>query len=231
MLSAATTITAETTARHRRKYESQNLVQRWVMRRFHGAIWRWLDQLRPRRVLDFGCGEGYFWEALAGFGPLPEVVGLDLRADAIAAAQARLPQLTFVCEDVFRFGDAGSDVPRSTALGDTLTMEPGAFDLVIASQVLEHLYRPDLYLRRLCEFAPRHVLLTVPHEPFFRLANLLRGRDVLRWGNHPEHVQHWSRRGFARFVSEFIEIEKIDACFPFLMVQGTPKSGGGTNRW
>lgn len=139
-----TTITAETSARHLRKHESQNPLQRCVLRRFHRTICQWLDELRPRRVLDFGCGEGYFWQALGEFGPLPEVVGLDLRADAIAAAQVRLHELTFVCEDVFRFGGAGSGDPRTTKSEDTRTIASGAFDVVIASQVLEHLYRPGI---------------------------------------------------------------------------------------
>ena len=59
---------------------------------------------------------------------------------------------------------------------------------------------------------------------------MLRGRDVLRWGNHPEHVQNWSRRSFVQFVSEYIEIEKIETCFPFLMILGTPKPSGLAER-
>lgn len=224
MLSTVTTISAETSLRHRRKYESKNPIQCWVMKRFHRTIRQWLDKTSPRRVLDFGCGEGYFWQALQDYGPLPDVVGLDMRADAIASARTRLPALTFVCEDLFSFQPASLE---SLALrpGSPDIAEPdgGLFDMVIASQVLEHLYEPALYLKRLCEFAPRHILLTVPHEPCFRRMNLLRGRDLPRWGNHPEHVQHWSRRSFLRFVSRYIEIEEFECRFPFLMVLGHPK--------
>jgi len=196
------TVNAETGVRHARKYESRNPVQRWLLRQFHLRVWDWLSEVKPRRVLDFGCGEGYFWSALADFGPLPEVIGLDVRADAIEAAQRRLPELSFVCADLFDY-------------------EPEEqFDLVVASEVLEHLYEPGRYLRRLCQLSCGHLLLTVPHEPFFRLCNLLRGRDLSRWGDHPEHVQHWSPRSFAGFVSPLIEIEKSASSFPFVLILG-----------
>ena len=52
------------------------------------------------------------------------------------------------------------------------------FDLVVASEVLEHLYEPERFLERLCRLSRGPVLLTVPHEPWFRLCNLLRGRDA-----------------------------------------------------
>jgi 2-polyprenyl-3-methyl-5-hydroxy-6-metoxy-1,4-benzoquinol methylase len=201
-----TTIRHDTSLRHVRKYESQNPLQRWLLDRFHRTVRGWLDELRPARVLDFGCGEGYFWEAMAKLGPLPEVVGLDLRADAVEAARARMPGLTFRCQDLFEFDPRGE-----------------RFDLVVASETLEHLYDPARVLKRLCLLCRGHLLLTVPHEPFFQLSNLLRGRDLWRLGNHPEHVQRWSRRGFVRFVSPLVIVDRVNTSFPFILVLGRPR--------
>jgi len=202
----ATTISAATALRLRAKYESRNPIQRWVLRCFIQRIRQWMDELRPRRVLDFGCGEGYLWSRLSDLGPLPEVVGLDLRTDAVATARARLPGSTWLDQDLFDFDSEGQ-----------------TFDLVMASQVLEHLYEPGRFLDRLCELTSRWVLVTVPHEPFFQLCNLARGRDVWRLGNHPEHVQRWSKRGFDRFASKFLHIEKIETVFPFILLLGTKR--------
>jgi SAM-dependent methyltransferase len=200
MSTIATTINAETANRHARKYESTNPIQKYLLRRFHLKVRNLLTLVGPRQVLDFGCGEAYFWALQAEFGPLPEVVGLDLRAEAIAVARNRMPGLTFLCEDLFAYD-----------FGDR------RFDLVVASETLEHLYDPGRHVRRLCELTEDRLLFTVPHEPFFRLCNFLRGRDVRRWGNHPEHVQRWSRRGFTRFLSRYVEIEAFETSFPFLI--------------
>ena len=202
-----TTIRHDTTARHVRKYESQNPVQRWLLGRFHRTVRGWIDDVRPARVLDFGCGEGYFWQAMARLGPLPEVVGLDVRQDAVDAASARVPGATFLCRDLFDLDPAA-----------------GRFDLVVASETLEHLYEPAPVLERLCRLSRGHLLLTVPREPFFQLSNLLRGRDVGRLGNHPEHVQRWSRAGFVRFASPLVAVERVDTSFPFTLVLARPRA-------
>ncbi len=138
------TVRADTTARHIDKYESRNPVQRWLLERFHRHIRAWIDELRPVRVLDFGCGEGYFWEAMARLGPIPDVVGLDVREDALQAARRRLPGLTFLRQDLFDFNPAER------------------FDLVVASETLEHLYEPARVLAQLCRLSRGSVLLTVP---------------------------------------------------------------------
>jgi len=208
-----TTINAETTQRHIRKYESRNPVHQWVLHRFHLRVRNILDALQPSRILDFGCGEAYFWLAQERLGPLPEVVGIDLRADAIQHAKTRLPGMTFLCEDLFSL-DAGDQ----------------QFDLVLASEVLEHLYDPGVYVDRLCAFTSEWLLFTVPHEPFFRLANLVRGRDITRLGNHPEHVQHWSPRTFARFLARHIEVLRVESSFPFIIAVCRKPKDAHSNR-
>lgn len=205
-LAARYTFNSETGWRHRRKYQSRNPLQGLVLGRFHRRVYGWIQSLRPRLVLDFGCGEGFFWKALAELGPVPDVVGLDRRDDAIDAARASLPGMTFLNVDLFEFAPEG---PR--------------FDLVIASEVLEHLHDPGPHLEKLCALSGAYVLLTVPREPFFQLCNLMRGRDLRRLGNHPEHVQRWSRNGFLRFASRYLDVERFECVFPFTLVLGRPK--------
>jgi len=48
---------------------------------------------------------------------------------------------------------------------------------VIALEVLEHLFEPGPALRRLVTMTHGALVLTVPHEPWFQLANLARGRS------------------------------------------------------
>ena len=92
----------------------------------------------------------------------------------------------------------------------------------MALEVLEHLFEPAPVLRRLVSLTRGALVLTVPHEPWFQLANLARGRDLIRLGNHPEHVQHWNTRSFTEFVSEYADVVSVRRRFPFIIMTARP---------
>jgi hypothetical protein len=62
------------------------------------------------------------------------------------------------------------------------------------------------------------VLLSVPWEPVFRGLNLLRGKNITRLGNDPDHVNHWGRLGFGKFVSTRFDIVTSPEVFPWTML-------------
>ena len=161
--------------------------------------------MQPDNVLEFGCGEGLFLRELKRRGVMfKSYLGLDIRHDAIVMAKELHPEYTFVEADFLSW-----DHPT------------GSFDLVICSQVLEHLLQPEIYLQHLAVFSSKNLLLTVPWEPWFRLMNLLRGRDIRRLGNHPEHVNHWGVGQFAQLVKPYAHITDVTTVFPFILVAAT----------
>jgi 2-polyprenyl-3-methyl-5-hydroxy-6-metoxy-1,4-benzoquinol methylase len=98
------------------------------------------------RVLDIGCGNGalsYDVAEKAG----AEIVAIDLSAANIALAREQYahPRVEY------RVGDALQDLPE------------GSFDVVIMSNVLEHLPERPAFLRRVQEVArPSRFLIRVP---------------------------------------------------------------------
>jgi hypothetical protein len=46
--------------------------------------------------------------------------------------------------------------------------------------------------------AERHLLVSVPREPLWRMLNMARGAYWPALGNTPGHLNHWSRRSFVR---------------------------------
>jgi len=71
--------------------------------------------LGSRRVLDLGCGDGEVLAGLIRWGTLPDrLVGVDVRADAVARAHARWPEI-------------GLDVADATAL----PYRDASFDLAL----------------------------------------------------------------------------------------------------
>jgi SAM-dependent methyltransferase len=113
----------------------------------------------PRRVLEIGCGVGAAAWRMARAWPDAQVIGVDLSAASIQAAQAcfRRPNLAF----------------RSGALAECKL--DGVFDLVLMMDVYEHIApadRPALHaaLRRLLS-AESRLLLMVPspaHQAYLR---------------------------------------------------------------
>jgi 2-polyprenyl-3-methyl-5-hydroxy-6-metoxy-1,4-benzoquinol methylase len=190
------------TSGNRQKHESSNPVQAWLIRRFHERVVDLVDHVGPSSVLEVGCGEGYVLAAIHEARPDVDLHGVDLSAPAIAEARDRLP-----AEVDLRVADA-------TALGDA---EP-AHDLVMMVEVLEHLDDPAAMLADLGTLTTGHILLTVPWEPFFRLSNLLRLRNVRDWGNDPEHVNHWGGRAFRRFVASRFTVVEARQSFPWTIV-------------
>lgn len=203
----STTIRHDTSRRHIAKYTNKNLLHRWSLGRFHDVVADELAALAADSILDFGCGEGFVLDALAQRGVEPRgYTGLDLRADALSEARARWPGKNFTCADLF---DASLDEAR--------------FDVTMALEVLEHLYEPGPALQRLVGMTRNALLLTVPHEPWFQIANLARGRDFIRLGNHPEHVGHWNPATFAEFISEYAEVVRVRTSFPFIIATARPR--------
>jgi 2-polyprenyl-3-methyl-5-hydroxy-6-metoxy-1,4-benzoquinol methylase len=188
------------------KYQNRNPVQQFLLNRFLDHLCSWIELLNPESILDFGCGEGYFWKAMNDRGLRPRNVrGVDFSDEAIRVAREIVPMYRFSVMDLF----------------DMDTKEE-QFDLVMAIEVLEHLDAPEKYLSQLVRLCSGSILLSVPHEPWFRIGNLLRGRDVRNFGNHPDHRNHWNRASFANFLNTQMEVIEVRRVFPWLVAVGSP---------
>jgi SAM-dependent methyltransferase len=88
-----------------------------------------VDRLRAGiDVIDVGCGHGHAANLVADAFPASRVTGIDISTEGIAAAQAEAERL--------RLTNARFEVR------DALSLEPGAYDLVTAFDVIHDLPRP-----------------------------------------------------------------------------------------
>jgi ubiquinone/menaquinone biosynthesis C-methylase UbiE len=189
------------------KYERSAGIEQRLLERFRATLLEEVTALGPGSVLDAGCGEGIVAAWLSRALPEAALVGVDARPDAVSEFRARNPGVRAEVGDLYElpFGDS-------------------EFDVVMAIEVLEHFERPADALRELARVARTAVVLTVPHEPFFRGGNLLRGRYVSRLGSTPGHVNTWTRRGFSRMVSAELPSARWWSAFPW---QGVTAPAGG----
>jgi hypothetical protein len=67
------------------------------------------------------------------------------------------------------------------------------------------------------------VVLSVPHEPLFCLANVVRGKnlDVRPKGSDPDHKQFWSRSAFGSLVGEQLVVQTLAGSFPWTICVAT----------
>ena len=202
------------------KYHDPNPVVGWLIRRFFERVGRAVNEAGPASILDAGCGEG---EALRRgvFAPGARVVSLDLRWESLA--------LLRTTEERPRGRRHGRLEACSTAAapvcGSVLALPfgDGSFDAALCLEVLEHLDHPEDAVRELARVARRAVVFSVPHEPYFRIGNVLRGKHLGAFGNHPEHVQHWNFRTFRRFLTPLVrEVELMEA-FPWIVARCCPR--------
>jgi 2-polyprenyl-3-methyl-5-hydroxy-6-metoxy-1,4-benzoquinol methylase len=155
------------------------------------AIYRMIErEIAVRRlkgaVLDFGAGVGNLTRRLLGLEVFSEVVAADL-----------LP------------GPAGLPVARwlEQDLNDSIPGYDAYFDVVIASEVIEHLENPRFTARelyRLCR-PGGHVIVTTPNNESIRslLALVIRGHFVhFDKGWYPGHITPLVRKDLLRILVE-----------------------------
>jgi len=176
--------------------------------RFHLKVIAEVVALSPQTFLDAGCGEGFVARRIINASPDIDLTGCDVSGVALEIAANANPEARFV---------AGSIVD--------LPFADRSFDVVGCFEVLEHL--PDDLPRRalseLARVARQAVVLSVPHEPMFSLANVARGKNlaVRPRGSDPDHKQFWSRSAFGALIAEQFVIQKLYGSFPWTICVAT----------
>ncbi len=185
------------------KYGSKNPLVRRMMDGFERTLDELLAAAGPRSLLDVGCGEGVLVHKWAQRLGERRVVGIDLEEPSIQAgwAERQAPNLEY-------------RVMRA----ENLPFADGEFDLVCAIEVLEHVPDPEHTLAEMARCGQRHLLVSVPREPLWRMLNMARGAYWSDLGNTPGHLNHWSKRSFARLLSRYGEVAEARSPFPWTML-------------
>lgn len=184
------------------KFQTGNPVVRRLINRFYDRVAEEVRAANPSSVLDAGCGEGESLIRLDGL--LPErTAGVDIDAAAVEYTSERIPT---------------ADISQHSV--ESLPFEDGSFDLVLCLEVLEHIPEPAGALRELARVAAGgELVISVPHEPWFRLGSLLRGKYVSGLGNHPEHVNHWNHRSLRAFLEASGDVITLRGSLPWLIAR------------
>ena len=165
---------------------------------------------RGADAIEIGCGEGLSTVRLREI--LDVEVGLrasEYVGRQVEEARRNNPTMSVVEESVYE-----------------LTHESGSFDLVFLLEVLEHLDFPDRALEEVARVLKPggYLVAGVPREPLWRLLNMARGKYLRDLGNTPGHLNHWSSKGFIRYIGDgFGEVVASRAPTPWTLVLARPR--------
>lgn len=156
---------------------------------------RLLGEDPPGSLVDLGCGGGHLLLEIAGRHPRARLSGIDLSAAQIEANRAALPAIAWRALDL----SGASPVPDDMA---------GAFDVVVASEIIEHVADPAAFLRaaaRLAAPARGRLLLSTQSGPV---------RETERRVGHLRHYSAAEMAGLLR-GSGWAPVRVWNSGFPF----------------
>lgn|SRR5262245_26309610 len=192
------------------KYGTRNPLARLLVRGFEESLSDLVARASPKTIHEVGCGEGYWvihWTRL----------GLAARGSDFSSKVIEIARANAIAEGL----NGASFESRNV-----YDLQPGHddADLLVCLEVLEHLDHPDEALRALRRVATGHLILSVPREPIWRALNIARCKYLQARGNTPGHLQHWSRRGFIRWVQQHaFDVLAIRSPLPWTLVLCRPR--------
>lgn len=184
------------------KYASQNPIERRLVGGFMRELEALVELTGASRAHEVGCGEGEIAIRLAHEGLAMR--GTDAFAEVIAEARRRAAA-------------EGLEIDFEAKPVQTLEPALDSAELIVCCEVLEHLEDPEGALEVLASLAGPWLIASVPREPLWRALNMARGKYLGERGNTPGHLGHWSKRGFAGFLSTRFEVEVLRSPTPWTM--------------
>lgn len=179
---------------NKKKHLNKNPLLQLALKKFNNDIAQISFYCQPKTILDVGCGEGFTTIIIAKKLPHTRITAIDTNKESIRYAQKNNPanNISYQQGDIF-----------------SLQSYTKQFDLVVCNEVLEHLVDYKKALTSLCHSSKQQVLISVPNEPWFQIANMLRLKYLSKLGNHPEHINQWTKRQFKLLLSRHGHLTKL----------------------
>ncbi len=183
------------------KHTNSNPISKFFLNNFLTVLLDEIKSLKPDSILDVGAGEGFTLEKLRKASVGNTLEGIEYMDEAIELGKKTNPHVKIQKGDIYK-----------------LPYKANTFDVVLCTEVLEHLEEPEKALQELKRVSSKYVVLSVPNEPLFTIQRFMRGKNILKLGDHPEHIQHWNAVSFKKFVEKHLRIKCVKTPLPWTLV-------------
>ena len=175
-------------------YCSQHPLVRYGHNKRANEVVEMVVRANPKRVLEIGCGEGFLLEKLSKKCNA-ELFGAEISPERILLAKEK----GFDC--IIKECDVVS-----------LPFEDNFFDLVIASEILEHTPDYKEVIKEMKRVVNGHIVVSFPNETILTLGRLCTARFPI---HYPNHVNSFKPSDFVRLIGEPLEHTTVPR-LPFL---------------
>jgi len=149
-----------------------------------------LKHVKDKAVLDFGCGEGYGTNLISKHST--SVIGIDISDETIADAQAKYAASNIQLQTI---------KPIETS---PLPFKDESFDVVVSFQVIEHIFKDDIYLKEICRvLKPDGLVMIATPNGTFRLLPFQNP-----WNKY--HVREYTHTQFLQIMKNYFTDVKIE---------------------
>lgn len=186
------------------KHTSKNPIQKFLIKNYYSSLISLAKPLKAESIIDAGCGEGFTMDKILKSDVVNKIEGIEYSKDAIIFGKKLFPDLKFVQGTVYE-----------------LPYKNSSFDLVVCTEVLEHLEDPAKALKEMLRVSKKYLIISVPNEPFFMISNFLRGKNLSRLGNDEGHTNHWGVVSLKKYLNQNgVKIKKVNLPFPWILILG-----------
>lgn len=188
------------------KYKTKNLISKFLVNKFYNCIYSIVNKIKIESVIDLGCGEGHLLNFLSPHLQNKYCAAIDFDENEVKDAKNNL---------------LNCDVTKASIYN--VPYPDRSFDLVICTEVLEHLDSPDVAISEIKRLSKKYVILSVPREPLWRSLNMLRLSYLNSFGNTPGHINHWSARSFKKIIKQNFNIISVYTPIPWTIILAEQK--------
>lgn len=184
------------------KYATANPVSKYLVDNFYkniGALYSNIQNID--NYIEVGCGEGFVTKFLFSIKKPKCSFAIDINPAEVNDAKQNNPQCKVFEASIYQ-----------------IPFKEDFFDLVVCCEVLEHLEKPLNGIKELHRVSRKYALLSVPHEPVWRILNMARLKYVNRLGNTPGHINHWTISGFKKFIKPYFRIVETRKPLPWTVL-------------
>lgn len=184
-------------------YNSRNPIVKFIHTNRLEQIVKNIPQKNGLKILDAGCGEGHLIERLLLKNKGNTYFGIDIEEVALRKAKRRCSYSTFIRMNLANIG-----------------FDDELFDLIVCSEVLEHLYEYEVVIKELIRVLKKdgYLIITFPNEFLWTICRFLLRRRPIKV---PDHVNAFNPRIMESLINlKLISVSSLPLKLPFFLSLG-----------